>query len=70
MQLSTSLKSYGDVLKDRAKALDDCDALQAQNTELKALLHQYMSADINQELQIPPTVVMAHQVRMTQAGAP
>eukprot|EP00729_Bicosta_minor_P008484 gene8484-27538_t len=61
--LGDALKQYGEILKDRAVALDDCDSLQAQNQELKYLLHQYMSADINKELVIPPTVVMAHQVR-------
>ena len=61
--LGDALKQYGEILKGRAVALDDCDSLQAQNQELKYLLHQYMSADINKELVIPPTVVMAHQVR-------
>jgi dynein regulatory complex protein 1 len=65
--LGESLKSYGEILKERAVALDDCDTLQAQNQELKFLLHQYMSADINKELVIPPTVVMAHQVRQNAA---
>jgi len=66
--LGEALANYGDMLKDRSNALDDCDALRAQNAELKTLLHQYMSADINRDLQIPPTVVMAHQVRNNLAG--
>ena len=52
--LSESLESYAEILKDRATALDEADALRAQNGKLKMLLHQYMSADINRELHIPP----------------
>ena len=66
--LGDALAKYGDMLKDRSNALDDCDQLRAQNSELKTLLHQYMSADINRDLQIPPTVVMAHQVRNNLQG--
>ena len=38
--------------------------MELQNTELKALLRQYMGARVNDELQVPPTQIMLAQAGM------
>jgi hypothetical protein len=44
--------------QERAKGLREVESLQHQNNELRALLNQYLSSRINDELQIPPTQVI------------
>ncbi len=56
--LLEGLEGYHSTLKARAQLIEDTDALQLQNSELRMLLHQYMQARINRELQIPPTLML------------
>lgn len=44
--------------QERAGSLHDVESLQHQNNELRALLNQYLSSRINDELQIPPTQII------------
>ena len=53
--LEKNLQAYSKSLADRQGALRDVQALGKENTELKILLSQYLSASINEELQVPPT---------------
>ena len=55
--LLEGLEHYHVVLKSRAELIDKTDSLQQQNAELRLLLHQYMHSKVNQELQIPPSLV-------------
>ena len=56
--LEKQLEKYRDLLQDRAASLSDVESLQHQNTELRALLNQYLSSRINSELVVPPTVLI------------
>ncbi len=56
--LLEGLEGYHSTLAERAKLIEDTDALQQQNVELRMLLSQYMQARINRELQIPPTLML------------
>ena len=49
---------YVNILKERAAAINETQNLKSQNDELKALLNQYLGADVNDELHIPPTQVI------------
>ncbi len=49
---------YVNILKEREAALRETQNLKSQNDELKALLNQYLGADVNDELHIPPTQVI------------
>eukprot|EP00041_Stephanoeca_diplocostata_P034625 m.1188384 g.1188384 ORF g.1188384 m.1188384 type:complete len:693 (+) comp24553_c0_seq8:188-2266(+) len=60
--LLDGLKKYREVLIDRSDLLDETDGLRAQNAELKMLLQQYLSADVNRELVIPPSDVLTRHV--------
>merc|ERR1712048_450247 len=51
-------EKYQQVLHERSTLIHDTDALRQQNTELRMLLRQYLSAKVNQELEIPPTRVL------------
>ena len=42
----------------RRSLIAETDSLRQQNMELRLLLHQYMHARINQELEIPPSLVV------------
>ena len=53
--LEKNLQAYSKSLAGRQGALRDVQALGKENTELKILLSQYLSASINEELQVPPT---------------
>uniref|UniRef100_A0A5F9CF32 Dynein regulatory complex protein 1 n=1 Tax=Oryctolagus cuniculus TaxID=9986 RepID=A0A5F9CF32_RABIT len=55
--LYTALEKYHLVLTQRAKLLLENESLEKQNTELQQLLRQYLNAQINSELQVPPTQV-------------
>ena len=56
--LEHSLTKYHKMLGARQNALNDAHRLQGQNVELRALLNQYLSSKINEELQVPPTQVI------------
>ncbi|KAL4686652.1 hypothetical protein H8957_004921 [Semnopithecus entellus] len=56
--LYTALEKYHIVLTQRAKLLQENSSLEQQNTELQALLQQYLNSKINSELQVPPTQVL------------
>lgn len=51
-------EKYSQVLKERSTLIDETDSLRQQNSELRMLLHQYLSSKVNQELEIPPTRVL------------
>jgi Sperm tail C-terminal domain len=42
-------------VQGREASLREVEELSQQNVELRALLNQYLSSQINQELQVPPT---------------
>ena len=46
------------LLKSRAGLITEVGDLQRQNGELKALLNQYLSSRINEDLHVPPTQVI------------
>jgi len=56
-----SMKKYNKLLKERLALAEDIRYIKEQNTELKALLRQYMNAKINEELEVPPTQIMFAQ---------
>lgn len=60
------MDKYHQNLTGRAQAIDDVHALKQQNGELRMLLKQYMSSNVNKALVVPPTAVLAHQVRQDQ----
>jgi dynein regulatory complex protein 1 len=62
--LDKFLAKYYDLLQKRSSAIDSAVSLQKQNEELKALLDQYLSSKVNDELQVPPT----HVIRTAPAG--
>ena len=52
------LETYHGTLAARATLIADTEGLQQQNAELRVLLHQYMQARINRELEVPPTLLL------------
>ena len=56
--LEKALHKYDALLKSRAHLITEVGDLQRQNGELKALLNQYLSSRINEDLHIPPTQVI------------
>mmetsp|Transcript_22481 Transcript_22481/g.73000 ORF Transcript_22481/g.73000 Transcript_22481/m.73000 type:complete len:675 (+) Transcript_22481:78-2102(+) len=56
--LEQGLLKYHKLLSSRLGSLDETHALQKQNDELRALLNQYLSSQINKELLVPPTQVI------------
>jgi len=56
--MQEALGKYSNVLQQREDALDKTEQLQLQNEELKMLLRQYMAADVNRDLVIPPTMAL------------
>ena len=57
--LLEGLGQYNHELEQREKLIEETDALQLQNDELKMLLHQYLEAQVNQELLQPPMQTIA-----------
>jgi len=53
-----ALKKYYSTLQGRQKLITENDGLRSQNEELRVLLHQYVTSDVNKELQIPPSKVL------------
>ena len=56
--LEKALHKYDALLKSRAHLIGEVGDLQRQNGELKALLNQYLSSRINEDLHVPPTQVI------------
>ena len=55
--IGENAKKYVNILKERAAAINETQNLKSQNDELKALLNQYLGADVN-DGHIPPTQVI------------
>jgi dynein regulatry complex protein 1 len=53
--LERNLEKYHQLLQGREQGLRQVESLGQQNIELRALLNQYLSSQINSELQVPPT---------------
>jgi len=58
-----SMQKYNKILTERMALAEDIKFIKEQNSELKALLRQYMNAKVNDELEVPPT-----QIMLAQAG--
>ena len=56
--LEKALHKYDALLKSRAHLIGEVGDLQRQNGELKALLNQYLSSRINEDLHVPLTQVI------------
>ena len=61
--LEQGLENYDMVLEERTALSNEVRQLEQDNSDLKALLHQYLSSKVNSELQIPPTQVIRVQNR-------
>lgn len=62
-----AMEKYNETLSERWQLSQEINSVRHQNDELKALLRQYMSARVNDELQIPPTEIMLAQAGMFQS---
>ncbi|CBY23040.1 unnamed protein product [Oikopleura dioica] len=51
-------QNYFECLNQRASLVSDNDSLQTQNEELRVLLHQYVTMEVNKDLQVPPNRVL------------
>jgi dynein regulatory complex protein 1 len=58
------MEKYHEELVGRYNLSNENLRLSDQNDELKTLLRQYMSARVNDELQIPPSRIMLAQAGM------
>jgi dynein regulatry complex protein 1 len=58
------MEKYHTLLTQRWQVSEKIRATEQQNNELKSLLRQYMSAHVNDELQVPPTQIMLAQAGM------
>ena len=56
--LERSLHRYNAVLEERSHLIQETKDIREQNAHLKVLLEQYLSAKINDELNVPPTHVI------------
>lgn len=56
--LEKALHKYDALLKNRGALISEVGGMQRQNGELKALLNQYLSSRINEDLHVPPTQVI------------
>lgn len=56
--LLEGLEQYYGVLASRYKVKEETQALRYQNEELRMLLQHYMRSRINEELEIPPTLML------------
>ncbi|KAI9223533.1 sperm tail-domain-containing protein [Blastocladiella britannica] len=60
------MEAYHLLLSARHELTLEVTDLETQNAELKALLREYMSADVNRSLQVPPSQVILSQIQMQQ----
>ena len=56
--LLEGLEKYHSTLMSRSKCSEEIEVLKRQNSELRLLLQQYMHSRINEELEIPPTLML------------
>ncbi|XP_039256460.2 dynein regulatory complex protein 1-like [Styela clava] len=56
--LTQAFDKYHKVLTERDVKIKETDSLRQQNAELRMLLHQYITSEVNRELEIPPTRVL------------
>jgi len=56
--LYEALKKYYHTLTARSGLINENGTLAQQNEELRVLLHQYVTSEVNKELQIPPSKVL------------
>lgn len=56
--LTQALEKYHKVLSERELRIKETESLKQQNAELRMLLHQYITSEVNRELEIPPTRVL------------
>lgn len=56
--LERALARYLSLLKKRDGDLKAVESMQEQNKELRALLGQYLSSKVNEELQLPPAHIL------------
>ena len=56
--LEKALQKYNALTNARSNTINEVAELQQQNGELKALLNQYLSSRINEDLHVPPTQVI------------
>lgn len=66
--LLMGLEKYHTALESRRELIHETGQLRQQNSELKLLLHQYMHAKINKELEIPPTHMMLDKATSSPVG--
>jgi len=57
--LERSMQKYNQLLTERSKLIEECETLRQQDHELKMLLNQYLRAQVNVELHVPPTQTIA-----------
>ena len=53
--LERALGKYNTLVTSRGALISEVGEMQRQNAELKALLNQYLSSKINEDLHVPPT---------------
>ena len=66
--LKQGLEKYNSILKSRSDLLVEVESLSTQNAELKGLLSQYLSADVNRDLKVPPARTIRLAVGSNKSG--
>ncbi len=61
-----AMEKYNHVLQDRWDKVEEIKRISHQNGELKALLNQYMTSRVNEELQIPPSKILLAQAGLNK----
>eukprot|EP00501_MAST-03F_sp_TOSAG23-6_P001050 GSMAST32.ASY1.ANO1.1093.1 assembled CDS len=64
--LEHSIKDYVKNIEERSQLSNEINSLRSQNAELKSLLNQYLGAEVNAQLQIPPT----QMIRLENSSTP
>lgn len=57
--LDRAMQKYHQLLVNRGNLINEVSEMQQQNDELKALLNQYLSSKVNEDLHVPPTHVIS-----------
>lgn len=52
------MQQYNKILSERYNLHQEIGAIRGQNDELKLLLRQYLTAKVNDDLEVPPTKVL------------
>lgn len=58
-----SMEQFHEILVSRKECYLEVETLKQETTQLKQLLKQYMSSDINNHLEIPPTKIIDNRVK-------